>query len=574
MIVKSLEFKNINSYGNKLQRIEFREDGNLILLRGENGHGKSTIKQVLEFAPYDKVQGISGKKLSKKKLANRINNDLYVSIDFINNLNKEVRITRNVNPDKVTVIFDGIDITEQYSAMDEYRKDNITGISYDIFKSFVSINMNSFMNFISLSDKEKDATINKIFNLDVLSDFSKITSHFTTSLNTECKNLEFKIKEKDKTIQSYRDTINSITDSADIETKKRIEEIKSVMLDIKPRYTETENSISDLKSKIDEITVDYDKESHSSVTKKELLLNIGADIRNIDSKITLHKEGKCPHCNTELSEESDTNISLNNERSTLFNDYSQNKAEYELIINKMNLHTSELKELKIKLKNDEILLNDFNNEISLLKSEYSKLIASIKISNAEIEINNKIDVINEELIKLKSEYINKKHDYDMYSELSIIFNDDVIRKDMVKNIIKPLNDNLNYFLKEINSPYHAKINDDFGVSIFERRINEIDPETLSKGEDKKINLAIALSYIKTSLDKKMSNILFLDEVFDSMSVINIDLLLDILKKLAKETSTNIIAVHHDGVNRDSFFDIVITATKDVFSDISIKYNNQ
>ena len=151
----------------------------------------------------------------------------------------------------------------------------------DIFKSFVSINMNSFMNFISLTDKEKDATINKIFNLDVLDDFSKIASHFITSLNTECKNIEFKIKEKDKTIQSYRDTINSITDSADIETKKRIEEIKTLMLDIKPRYTETENTISNLKSKINEISLLFDKESDYSISKKELLLNIGADIRNL-----------------------------------------------------------------------------------------------------------------------------------------------------------------------------------------------------------------------------------------------------------------------------------------------------
>ncbi|MCK9446146.1 hypothetical protein M0Q50_04550 [bacterium] len=40
MIIKKLEFKNINSYGNKLQEIIFGNEGTLINIRGNNGHGK------------------------------------------------------------------------------------------------------------------------------------------------------------------------------------------------------------------------------------------------------------------------------------------------------------------------------------------------------------------------------------------------------------------------------------------------------------------------------------------------------------------------------------------------------
>lgn len=40
MIIKKLEFKNINSYGNNLQTLEFDSNGGLILLTGKNGQGK------------------------------------------------------------------------------------------------------------------------------------------------------------------------------------------------------------------------------------------------------------------------------------------------------------------------------------------------------------------------------------------------------------------------------------------------------------------------------------------------------------------------------------------------------
>jgi len=40
MKIKKIEFKNINSYGNNIQKIEFNDESGLILLFGENGAGK------------------------------------------------------------------------------------------------------------------------------------------------------------------------------------------------------------------------------------------------------------------------------------------------------------------------------------------------------------------------------------------------------------------------------------------------------------------------------------------------------------------------------------------------------
>ena len=72
--------------------------------------------------------------------------------------------------------------------------------------------------------------------------------------------------------------------------------------------------------------------------------------------------------------------------------------------------------------------------------------------------------------------------------------------------------------------------------------NEIHVESLSMGEAKKINISLALSYLKLILKFRKLNILFLDEVFSSMQPENVELALDILKNFTKEFNLNIIII--------------------------------
>lgn len=40
MKIKKIEFRNIGAYGNKKQKLEFKEEGSLNLIVGSNGNGK------------------------------------------------------------------------------------------------------------------------------------------------------------------------------------------------------------------------------------------------------------------------------------------------------------------------------------------------------------------------------------------------------------------------------------------------------------------------------------------------------------------------------------------------------
>jgi recombinational DNA repair ATPase RecF len=98
MKIQSVEWKNFNSYGNIVQRIDFEADrGDLYLLLGGNGHGKSTISEVITFALYGKIE-----RKNKTDLPNRINKNLWCRI-VIRSKNKIVEIKIHVPGDDFMV---------------------------------------------------------------------------------------------------------------------------------------------------------------------------------------------------------------------------------------------------------------------------------------------------------------------------------------------------------------------------------------------------------------------------------------------------------------------------------------
>ena len=57
MKIKNIEWRNVASYGNKIQKLELPEKAGLIQVVGENGVGKSTISDVITFGLYGKLEG-------------------------------------------------------------------------------------------------------------------------------------------------------------------------------------------------------------------------------------------------------------------------------------------------------------------------------------------------------------------------------------------------------------------------------------------------------------------------------------------------------------------------------------
>jgi len=53
MKIRNIEWKNFNGYGNVIQKIDFTKDGQLYLLVGQNGSGKSSIAEAITYGVND-----------------------------------------------------------------------------------------------------------------------------------------------------------------------------------------------------------------------------------------------------------------------------------------------------------------------------------------------------------------------------------------------------------------------------------------------------------------------------------------------------------------------------------------
>ena len=575
MNISKLEFKNINSYGNNLQEITFDDDGGLVLILGKNGSGKSTIKSTLELCIFGKVQGKSGKRLALTKLPNRRNLSLYAGVYFKNHNDDNIIMKRFIQPNNFEMFFNDEPFTQRFKIITEKEREKIIGYSFEIFKSFISLNMNDFKNFISLSKEDKENLLNKLFNLNELDILYSIVKDLDSNNQKLINEIDNLIYNNDQTISEYRQTIQNVKNTKEISREEKLKQLKQSILDKKPTYTDLEEKI---KNCDDERNVSNSKLSKLNTLKTNKQLEktkLQVEIESLQEKIEQYNTGICPICNTDLTD---------GKHVEHLHEMLEKVSIKEKLIIECNTYLNRciLEDSKIKNNNERIYKekSKYQNELSILKSELAILNNEYKIL-LNTTSDNTIDMLENKIIDLKN--INKqKNDILLdlnkksrnYDELKKIFSVDGIRTSMIKNALIPINEYLTDFLKLLKSEYNATLDENFDAKILELNVLDIDSETLSKGEDKKINIAIALSYLKFILTMKHSNIMFLDEIFDGVDPNNIILMLNVLKTIAKEYKINIMIVHHniEQIADIKIFDKIIKVEKDIFSNIEIIKN--
>jgi DNA repair exonuclease SbcCD ATPase subunit len=99
---------------------------------------------------------------------------------------------------------------------------------------------------------------------------------------------------------------------------------------------------------------------------------------------------------------------------------------------------------------------------------------------------------------------------------------------------------------------------------------QVSPDSLSTGEQKKMNLIVLLCILELiKLKNNNVNILFLDEIFSSLDHVSIYKVVDILKTFAKKYKMTVFAISHDPLPEE-YFDTKMKIEKvDHFSEISI-----
>ena len=558
MLISEIGIRGYKSFGNNEQVLKLNtEKGELVLLVGNNGNGKSSLLESFEYAIYGKVKSGKAKKWHKlSSLPNRINGELLNRIKFISN-GTDVEIKRGISPAVLELVENGIPNERAGKANIDDKIEKYIGLDIETFKSFISMSINDFKNFISLTNEEKQLLLDKLFNLEVIN----ILNGILKDIN---KNNKLRMTSLDSEIRTLEDSIGSIQKSIEKAIEKEKENIQQEIDTLTEEMNSKKEDYKLLKEKVDKI-----KEKEKILTdeldvERRQLSTTQNEVSNVQREIRLYDSGKCPTCSTDFN--SDHFISL---RATLV----EKKEGFESVQKEIEDNIRSIKEKQTKLKtiaestttsfNDlSYLLRSYKTQIDNLNTKKSKETGeSINIQ----EFQNTIDDLSSKKTVSHDNITICKEKELYYKELTRVFSEDGAKKSIIAGIIKPINHFIAENIKKMGLPFDVKLDETFSSEI-KNLGSVVEHDSLSTGETKLINISILVAYLKLIRTKKHINILFLDEVFSSIDLENISKILALLKSFSNDYNINIFVVHHAVLNEE-MFDRIIRIEKNVFSTI-------
>lgn len=545
---------SISIMQHKEDLLDLQVDGEEYYTNGIVSHNSSLI-ETLDIGFFGEVQNKQGKRLTQKNLPNRINGHLGVNVVFeTDELCDVTRTMENSSSSmKTSLVINKVPYGKANKVDDKIQEK--IGFDYKTYKSFISMNVNNFKNFISLTPEEKRILLDKLFNLEVINDLNKVLKQLQKQNDLSFNSINGEIRVYRENIKELEQTIQSVLEKNNDDREAQLLELKQAIADKKPAFTALEEQKEDLNTTITEI----------QGVMGELNLkvrDIDRDVVEINGKIALFKSGKCPTCHTLLVGE----LNLLPE----FQDRLDKTVE---------VRTKLMK----KITKGQEALRETMAELSQVTKEYDSLMG--KLSEMKFKMNalkdtgvtdvsafrKNVESLNSKLGDKEDEYLDVQKLKFVYDMLLPIWGETGIKRDIIDSIVGPLNEYISEDLIHLKTRFTVELDNNFDAHIYEWN-QEIDPDSLSTGEAKKINLIIMLAYIKMLRMKKDINVLFLDEVFASIDIKGIDDILILFKKFANERRVNVIMVHHSEL-KEWFFDRIINIKKGAFSYLEEKRIN-
>lgn len=547
-----VKFKNFNSYGNQVQELKFTNEGSLNLLIGENGHGKSTLGEVLEFAYFGKV---SGKNMTS--LPNRINKELWVEIDAICKGGKVVKIERGISPSIFNLWIDGKEFDQAgKSNVQGYLEDEIFDIPHQVFKNILVLNIDDFKSFITMSNIDKRNIIDRLFGFTIINQMKDI-------VKAERKKIKDEIKTTEDELGIIAESINSITIKLEALSSKQDENKNEKIESIKQQLKDLKKSKDDLSVKLKSITDKENILTSELKIKRDAFSEISSNISLLNTKIDLLNKSCCPQCERPWDSE---DIEHKNHIQEEVNKLNQKFPTYQSEIKKVTAGIQKLKEFEIQINKDFTAVDtNFKNLVAVLTNLVNE--------DSSGQLDQMRALLDEQTEKNRIKKSNKssKANKDGFLQLAEnILGEDGVKNLALKSILPALNANISTMSTQMHIPYTIRFDEKFDCVITSLG-EEISPKTLSTGQRKKTDFVIVISLIKLMLVRFPNlNLLFLDELLQSVDSGGRHEILKILRNIVDEYSINAWVINHSELPVEKFDKVAIAVLEGGFSKLQIE----
>jgi DNA repair exonuclease SbcCD ATPase subunit len=550
MKLLEFEFKNILSYGNIIQSFKFKDEPQLILVEGENGAGKSSIKEALTV-------GIYGKSAIRKikDIPNWINRNAYTNVKFITNSGEMVSISRGIDPNFSNIEVDNIPFNlPDKRKVDDFVEEELIKIPFSVFCNTISLSFDDFKSFVSLTKDDKRKIIDRIFGIDSLTTMRSLVKEDLKNVNHEIELIRSQISKNKNILDTSKSQLVELNKKIKENTNNQKSKLSNELVEKKQSGEALKNEYVRIKSRISNMKVSLSNLKEKISDKKWLL-------SDLDKKLNLYKKNRCPQCLNDLTTTSS--------KETL----NKIKEKKEKVI-------SESAPINSKILETNNTLLELEKEVSSAQSNYYKINAEVVNLNKKLnELSDSptsdqsesiqviINSINNEIHNGGIELIEKDQRASIYLEVDSLLSDNGIKKTLINKIIPTLNTRILEISERLNFKFSFQFNDDFDPVIQYLGLS-ISPKSLSSGQQKKMNLIVLLAFIEIiKMKHTQLNVMFLDEIFSSLDKNNIYLAIEILREYSIKYNMTIFVVSHESLPEEFFTTKLYISQVNHFSEI-------
>jgi DNA repair exonuclease SbcCD ATPase subunit len=388
---------------------------------------------------------------------------------------------------------------------------------------------------------------------------SQVIKEEVRGLKGQIQTLDSSISQNSALLQNSIGQLNNLEENLSTAKDARIEELtteiaelneikethKAAFTGMNPVITECERAAAEARS-----------------SKSTVQINLS----EIQKKLDLYSKNKCPHCLSDLTDEAhlgikDKLLAKQVEHSNLLPEIDERilKAQSDLADNRSKQSSARDQYYQI-----DGLLAPLKRELADLTREdlRANTNGTAHLTTVISTIQASIDSATEERAKIQTQL-------SISQEMEVILSDNGMKRLLMSQIIPMLNKKILKTSKLLEFKFAFEFDLEFNPIITHLGM-QISPDSLSAGEQKKMNLIVLLCILELlKLKHHKVNLLFLDEVFSSLDVESIYRVVDLLKTFAKKYNMKVFVISHDPLPEE-FFDTKISVENvDHFSDIKI-----
>lgn len=525
-----------------------------VVIKAPNGSGKSTIFSSLVWCLYGKtIKGVSDVNTKKKYRTKEYkgtkvttyfqkDGDVYMVTrcqDYTGNLEDGTK-----GRDRLQIVKNAevVDIKSK-PRLQEYLVQEL-GLSYPLFMNSIMFGQ-GMKKLIQETNSDKKKIFEEVFNLNYLNIAKNIAQKGKSQIQGQVELCRSEYNSINREYESCRETYLELKESEEAFDKRRNKDIKEKQGNIRSLEKEVrykKEGLGSLKLVEDEIQANKLQEK-ALKEKLEAARNISNQSLEdvIDSIILLLEKNKVKKALQKVKTIKKAYSDI--ER------YSDERDKVLNILSKLRTKEREVQRAKYILDNLTSKLKEAKRELARLESNTDQKVNSPKYKKKAKSLK----------IKLKEQKVILEQKEKELEDYEWLLNDPLSNKGikafLFDSCLGQLNDTLEKYAEVLGFRISFEVDlestkKDF-VTLIEMDGEIYDYDELSGGQQQLCNVAMAFAMNESLTASKDINIAFLDEVFESLSMDNVEIVIGLIKKTFEEKVLFLIT-HHESIPLSKF----------------------